>query len=898
MFNLPVMEGEDKLTLSFLDVDGLNDDEKDELSGILRGKGAMEMTSIPVTSSEQQNELSNENSVAEEEFKGQEETTHNERDCDSGMNVDDSLVSGHAFPDLQEPFPAPFYPNNMPAYFPCYPVSDGQSPDSWHQPVFMPYYGVGTLFQHSQPPFLLPQHYPHPYPLPLPAGLPLGFDPHRPPPNFIDPQQQGHVFQPQHVKRQHHAQSCDSASYKSSTDSTGTPPFSYYYEDNSADPMSIKDFRKKNNEKKNRTVNVVNNRENAEKPATVNASKDSSTEAKISAEKHDSEPNDDAAEENYTVIETSDEVIPAKENSNDESIKSDSCDACNHQTNLSEKANSNENELELKFGDLEPELRLLVKTNNNNNAKEGASPKSSLITDVDAASTPICVDEEQESENNSQESASTKSTSPEQPAAKIESGTEEDSRPRAVKDSDFPCIPGAKPAVKESTSKSWAGLFKINNGLQKANNIDGTDRIKENSMEKDDLNPEQREHLLQLADILSSYKHSYQPFPLRMRGLCNKSNWCYVNATLQALLSCSAFVRLLKNIPSSGLMESVSPTPIADSLVDFVSYFEQYNSPFIQNEKPKSKNIRSTPQDLNLGGKFEPETIYEMLRDCESQQIFKDGRQEDAEEFLSFVLNKLHDEFLSALKLRHKPVENGLAKEITETEDFTDNNNWEQVGPKNKSVITRHATVDQSPIMDLFGGVIRSAVRKSGEKDSATLQPFFTLQLDIQPESVNSVRDALDHLVSKEVLTDVTSGKTNQQVEATRRTTLEHLPPILILHLKAFVYQKNGGSVKVCKNVDFDCTLEISKDLLSTTVRQKYISASSRRYNLFAVIGHHGEQTQGGHYSADIYHKGLNCWLKADDENIRSQQKGNVFKQHQGSRIPYILYYERIDAFS
>lgn len=294
----------------------------------------------------------------------------------------------------------------------------------------------------------------------------------------------------------------------------------------------------------------------------------------------------------------------------------------------------------------------------------------------------------------------------------------------------------------------------------------------------------------------------------------------------------------------------------------------------------------------------------------------QDGRQEDAEEFLSFVLNKLHDEFLSAMKLRHKPVENGLAKEISETEDFTDNNNWEQVMPKNKSVITRHATVDQSPIMDLFGGVIRSAVHKSGEKASATLQPFFTLQLDIQPDGVNSVRDALEHLVSREVLTDVTSGKTNQQVEATRRTTFEHLPPILILHLKAFVYQKNGGSVKVCKNVEFDCTLEISKgnipfgiffsllkfnpfsDLLSSNVCAKYVSASSRRYSLFAVIGHHGEQTQGGHYSADVYHKGLNCWLKADDENVRCQPKGNVFKQNQGSRIPYILYYEKIDAFS
>lgn len=526
----------------------------------------------------------------EREFKTQEETTHIERDSDSGMNVDDSLVSGHAFPDLQEPFPAPFYPNNMAPYIPCYPVSDGQSPDSWHQPVFMPYYGVGTLFQHSQPPFLLPQHYPHPYPLPLPAGLPLGFDPHRPPPNFIDPQQQGHVFQPQHVKRQHHAQSCDSASYKSSTDSTGTPPIAYYYEENNADPMNIKDFRKKNNDKKNKNTSVVNNRENAEKSAIANISDDSTIEANVSAEKNSSD-RVDAAEE------ISEKVTPANENGTDNSIKSDPCDTCNHQA-ISEKINSNDNELELKFGDLEPELRMLVKTNNNNNAKEGASPKSSLITDVETATVPNCVEEEKESENNSQEIASTKSSSPEQFVVKVESRQEE-CRPRVVKDSDFPCIPGAKPAIKESTSKSWAGLFKGAHGSHKPNNIGVIDHVKENSAEKDDLNSEQRQRLLKLADILSTYKHSYQPYPLRMRGLCNKSNWCYVNATLQALLSCSAFVRLLKNIPSSGLMESVSPTPIADSLIDFVSYFEQFNSPLIQNEKQKSKSKSKKFKHMN-----------------------------------------------------------------------------------------------------------------------------------------------------------------------------------------------------------------------------------------------------------------------------------------------------------
>ena len=49
------------------------------------------------------------------------------------------------------------------------------------------------------------------------------------------------------------------------------------------------------------------------------------------------------------------------------------------------------------------------------------------------------------------------------------------------------------------------------------------------------------------------------------------------------------------------------------------------------------------------------------------------------------------------------------------------------------------------------------------------------------------------------------------KVDASRRTMLEDLPPVLILHLKCFVYDKNGGCQKVVKKVDFSNELEISK---------------------------------------------------------------------------------------
>lgn len=74
-----------------------------------------------------------------------------------------------------------------------------------------------------------------------------------------------------------------------------------------------------------------------------------------------------------------------------------------------------------------------------------------------------------------------------------------------------------------------------------------------------------------------------------------------------------------------------------------------------------------------------------------------------------------------------------------------------------------------------------------------------------------SVRDALSCLVSKEPLTDYVSSKTGQEVEASRQSTLEELPLILILHLKCFVYDKSGGCQKLLKHIEFSSDLDISK---------------------------------------------------------------------------------------
>lgn len=83
----------------------------------------------------------------------------------------------------------------------------------------------------------------------------------------------------------------------------------------------------------------------------------------------------------------------------------------------------------------------------------------------------------------------------------------------------------------------------------------------------------------------------------------------------------------------------------------------------------------------------------------------------------------------------------------------------------------------------LLPSLCRSVVYQQNSKESATLQPFFTLQLDIQSEKIRTVQEALESLVARESVQGYTS-KTKQEVR-TRCTVALILffffPPSLIL---------------------------------------------------------------------------------------------------------------------
>lgn len=352
------------------------------------------------------------------------------------------------------------------------------------------------------------------------------------------------------------------------------------------------------------------------------------------------------------------------------------------------------------------------------------------------------------------------------------------------------------------------------------------------------------------------------------RGLINLGNLCFLNSTLQALLSCSPFVQLTldlknRNIPKTGF-------PALHACIDFISEFCL----------PNDSNMKSEWDAIEGGRPFSPimfETILKKFTPDQRSGMSARPRQEDAQEFLSFLMDQMHDELL---KLDgHSLNSNGGHLALISA---SDDDGWETVGPKNKSAITRTQTFIQSELSAIFGGELRSVVKAKGNKDSATVQPFLLLHLDILPEAVHTIEDALRFFSAPETLEGyrASSGKAGL-VNARKSVKIQTLSKIMILHLMRFNYGIRG-STKLHKPIHFPLELVIGRELLFTP------SIERRKYELVATITHHGREHSKGHYTADCrYSNGR--WLHYDDSSVTAIPTNKVLHDH-----AYLLFYQQV----
>ncbi|KAK5744611.1 hypothetical protein LTR17_002006 [Elasticomyces elasticus] len=356
---------------------------------------------------------------------------------------------------------------------------------------------------------------------------------------------------------------------------------------------------------------------------------------------------------------------------------------------------------------------------------------------------------------------------------------------------------------------------------------------------------------------------------LEPRGLVNTGNMCYMNAILQVLVFCAPFYGFLDQVRQRTVHSMKSDTPLVDAMIMFMREFKV----ILSAESVDGLRKMLKPDLLEQYGEpVTPEYVYDAIRKLPRFQGMRRGHQQDAEEFLGFLLEGLHDECALVMQdvVEEQPATNGGAPPTPTTDSPNSADGWLEVGPKQKASTTRTAGQHEapSPITKIFGGNLRSELRVPGLKDSITLEPYKPLQLDIGASHVNNIIDALKGITRTESLSGDFGGRSNT---AKKQVFIDTLPPVLILHLKRFQYDNNlTGTQKIWKKIGYPLELEIPKDVFPTAKRGGFAAKGGLpKYRLIGVVYHHGKSAAGGHYTVDILRQDSKEWIRMDDTIIR-----------------------------
>ncbi|XP_044473498.1 ubiquitin carboxyl-terminal hydrolase 25-like isoform X2 [Mangifera indica] len=313
-------------------------------------------------------------------------------------------------------------------------------------------------------------------------------------------------------------------------------------------------------------------------------------------------------------------------------------------------------------------------------------------------------------------------------------------------------------------------------------------------------------------------------------GLRNLGNSCYLNSVLQCLTYTPPLANFCLNLQHSSLCDLAR------------------DCPFCMLEK---RIVRSLSLDSTLDA---PAKIQSCLRIF--AEHFRGGRQEDAHEFLRYVIDACHNTCLRLKKLKRK----GGDRETVNG----------SAGSNSSS----------SVVKEIFGGALQSQVKcLSCGAESNKVDEIMDISLDILHSG--SLKDAMHKFFQPEVLDGNNKYKCEnckKLVAARKQMSILKSPNILVIQLKRFEGIFGG---KIDKTIAFEEIMFLSS----------FMCKASRdpqpEYKLFGTIVHSGFSPDSGHYYAYIK-DAVGRWYCCNDSYVSLSTLQEVL-----SEKVYILFFSR-----
>eukprot|EP00127_Corallochytrium_limacisporum_P003323 Clim_evm12s148 gene=Clim_evmTU12s148 len=261
---------------------------------------------------------------------------------------------------------------------------------------------------------------------------------------------------------------------------------------------------------------------------------------------------------------------------------------------------------------------------------------------------------------------------------------------------------------------------------------------------------------------------------------------------------------------------------------------------------------------------------------------FRGYQQQDAHEFLRYLLDTLHNE-------------------LSTMPDGTQ-------GPTKKYKTRRVASLKQSMIKEVFQGQLLNEVQcLKCRHISKKYDLFLDLSLDIPPEyhsrkthgtSKCDIEGMLSRFCEEEMLDEhelYECGNCKRRERCVKQFTISELPPMLCLHVKRFRW--TSARSKIDTFVHFPLQGLDMSPYTTTHASGSSSSASGGkpiRYDLSAVVVHHGMGMGSGHYTAFAFdetaHGGAGQWYSFNDNHVTEATEDQV--RHSKA---YILFYKKVD---